>query len=76
MPTPRTFLPISRHEEMSGRVEDLIAPEGMWEKDVIERCFAAEEACIILGMPLSKFGCVDKLIWHYIINGVYKVKSG
>ncbi|KAM2075386.1 hypothetical protein ACFX1T_038282 [Malus domestica] len=26
LPTPRTFLPISRHDEMPGRVEDPIAP--------------------------------------------------
>lgn len=39
-------------------------------------CFDEQEAKIILGMPLSQFGCPDWLIWHYTRNGAYSMKSG
>lgn len=42
----------------------------------MERCFNPEEARIILCMPLSHFGCSDRLNWHYTQDGIYSVKSG
>lgn len=43
---------------------------------MIETCFNEQEARHILDMPLSQFGCPNRLIWHYTRNGVYSVKSG
>lgn len=43
---------------------------------MLEHCFNEEETHIILSMPISKFGCPNRLIWHYTHNGNYFVKSG
>lgn len=47
----------------------------MEKNDFIDRCFNIEEARIIKSIPLSKFGCIDQLFWHYTKSGVYTVKS-
>lgn len=51
LPIPRTFWPISRHTEMSLMVADMVSIGGTWKREVIERCFNAHEAHIILSMP-------------------------
>ncbi|KAM1398237.1 hypothetical protein ACFX2I_015708 [Malus domestica] len=76
LPIPRTFRPTSRHEEMPIFVADLVDMEGMWKREVIELCFSEDEAKTILSMPISRFGCPDRVVWHYTRNGVYSVKSG
>lgn len=77
LPIPRIFKPISSHESMPELVVDLIdGGIGQWRSDVVPNCFGNEEARCILSMPLSKFGCDDKLIWHHTKSGVYTVKSG
>lgn len=77
LPIPRTFKPISSHERMLERVVDLIdASTGQWRSGLITKCFEGMEAHTILSIPVSKFGCAYKLIWHYTTSGVYSVKSG
>lgn len=76
LPVPWTFKTLSRHEDLPERVADLIDSHiGAWNSEIIGRCFESGEARIILGIPLSKFGCPDKLVWHHIRNGMYFVKS-
>ncbi|KAM1255800.1 hypothetical protein ACFX2G_030595 [Malus domestica] len=56
---------------------DLIDPaSNSWKANIIRVGFNREEAYTILSIPLSYFGCVDKLVWHYSTNGIYFVKSG
>lgn len=76
MPTSLTFLPISKSVDMPQMVKEFVAPGGKWRKNVIEQCFNNEEALIILSMSLSKFGCHDRIIWHYTHNKMYSVKFG
>lgn len=57
-------------------VADIVVLWGKWKRDIIESCFNDEEARIILCMPLSQFGCPDRIIWHYTRNWVYSIKSG
>jgi len=61
---------------MPQMVRELVGIGGLWKKDIIDRYFNEEGACVILSMPLSKFGCSDRHIWHYTPNGLYSVKSG
>lgn len=70
MPTPRTFLPLSRSVDMPQMVGELVGTGGLRKKDIIERCFNEEDAHVILCVPLSKFGCLDRIIWHYTRNGL------
>lgn len=49
---------------------------GQWCSDIVTTCFSSEEARCMLSMPLSKFGCGNKLIWHHTKGGVYSVKTG
>lgn len=70
-------MPLPQHEEMREKVMYLIdSHNGEWYSDIIGRCFVSDEARIILGMPLTKFGCPDKLVWHLTKNGMHSVKSG
>lgn len=57
-------------------VTELITLDGYWKKDVVERCFNNEEAQVILRLPISRFWCLNRLIWHYTRNGMYSIKSG
>lgn len=76
LPIHRTFLPISRSPEMPHLVRDLVAMDGTWKMDVVQHCFNSKEACVILSLPLSRFGWPDLICWHYTRNGIYSVKSG
>ncbi|KAM1941349.1 hypothetical protein ACFX13_028934 [Malus domestica] len=76
LPTPHTFLPISQSGDMSLMVGDLVGVGRLWNKYIIERCFNEEEAGINLSMPISKFGCLDQIIWHYTWKMMYSIKFG
>ncbi|CAN6576692.1 unnamed protein product [Malus baccata var. baccata] len=47
-----------------------------WKEEVISAGFNRDEARKILSIPLSKSGCLDRLVWHYTVNGDYSVKTG
>lgn len=57
-------------------VIELITLDGHWKRDVVERCFNNEEAQVILRLPISRFRCPNRLIWHYTRNRMYSIKSG
>ncbi|KAM2863473.1 hypothetical protein FF1_022242 [Malus domestica] len=58
-------------------VWDLIDPvSNSWKANSIIAGFHREDADTILSIPLSLFGCEDRLMWHHSVNGVYSVKSG
>lgn len=57
-------------------VADLVDLGGNWKHEVIELCFNEDDACTILSIPPSRFGCPDGMMWHYTRNGVYSVKFG
>lgn len=40
------------------------------------RCFNGEEAQTILSLPTSRWGCEDKMFWHFTAHGGYFVRSG
>ncbi|CAN6573468.1 unnamed protein product [Malus baccata var. baccata] len=77
LPTPSTFLakPLDNLEEI--KVRDLIDPiSKSWKEGVVTEGFNRDEARTILSIPLSKSGCLDRLVWHYTVNGDYSVKTG
>ncbi|KAM2615219.1 hypothetical protein TB2_029752 [Malus domestica] len=56
---------------------DLIDPaSNSWKANSIFAGFHREDAVTILSIPLSHFGCEDRLMWHHSVNGIYSVKSG
>ncbi|CAL9001924.1 unnamed protein product [Prunus brigantina] len=48
----------------------------MWNRDLILRCFNSAEAHTILSLPLSRWGCDDRLVWHFTTHGGYSVRTG
>ncbi|KAI9192846.1 hypothetical protein LWI28_028435 [Acer negundo] len=42
----------------------------------LNQLFVGMDIEVILSIPISIRGDVDKLVWHYDIKGFYKVKSG
>ncbi|KAH0972309.1 hypothetical protein GBA52_024465 [Prunus armeniaca] len=47
-----------------------------WNAVKVKVMFDKREASMILGMPISKMGCPDRLIWHFSKKGLYAAKSG
>ncbi|CAB4306970.1 unnamed protein product [Prunus armeniaca] len=47
----------------------------MWNRDLILRCFNSAEAQTILSLPLSRWGCDDRLVWHFTTHGGYSVRT-
>ncbi|KAK6163315.1 hypothetical protein DH2020_000179 [Rehmannia glutinosa] len=59
------------------KVKDLMVPySNQWNVDLIRRTFDAEDANLILGIPLPRCDREDQLIWHFTRNGKYSVKTG
>ncbi|XP_021818901.1 uncharacterized protein LOC110760860 [Prunus avium] len=72
VPKPSTFKIYSRHPDMPILVQGLIDNQmKMWNQDLILRCFSCVEAQTILSLPLSRWGCDDKLVWHFTAHGGY-----
>ncbi|KAH7834427.1 hypothetical protein Vadar_015903 [Vaccinium darrowii] len=46
------------------------------KEDLVRETFTSEDANLILGIPISRFGRKDRAVWHFTGNGVYTVKSG
>ncbi|CAB4286331.1 unnamed protein product [Prunus armeniaca] len=46
-----------------------------WREDVIRLCFNPDEAKHILSITISRWGCPNKLIWHFSKHEGYVVKS-
>lgn len=46
-----------------------------WKVDLISVGFNQDDVAPILSIPLSRTGCRDILMWHYIVNGDYSVRS-
>ncbi|CAB4283736.1 unnamed protein product [Prunus armeniaca] len=77
IPTPHTFKTSSRHPDLPLTVADLIDSElKIWRCDLISRLFYPNEARLITSMPISRWGCPDRLMWHFHKQGVYTVRSG
>ncbi|KAM1749205.1 hypothetical protein ACFX12_010105 [Malus domestica] len=58
------------------RVADLIDSDmGAWKSILVRTWFDEEESKIILGLPVSVAGCMDRLIWHYSADDAYTVRT-
>ncbi|KAM1587593.1 hypothetical protein ACFX10_026729 [Malus domestica] len=76
-PKPSTFRVCPSGNLDATMVCDLIDPvSNSWKANSILAGFHREDADTILSIPLSHFGCEDRLMWHHSVNGVYSVKSG
>ncbi|CAL8993020.1 unnamed protein product, partial [Prunus brigantina] len=77
LPQPYTFKTSSRHPDLPVIVADLIDP-GLktWRCELISRLFTPNEARLITSLPISRWGCPDRLMWHFHKQGVYTVRSG
>ncbi|KAL0392399.1 UNVERIFIED_CONTAM: hypothetical protein Sradi_2462700 [Sesamum radiatum] len=78
LPRPRSFKPITpapaSMEYM--RVSDFIDPHSHeWDMTKIRQFLRPIDSDLILGIPLSRTGEQDVLIWHYSRNGVFSVRS-
>lgn len=61
---------------MPRKMDELVDPTmKQWREDVIGLCFNPDEAKHILSMPISRWGCPNKLIWHFSKHERYVVKS-
>ncbi|CAL9024975.1 unnamed protein product, partial [Prunus brigantina] len=61
---------------MPRKMNELVDPTTkQWREDVIGLCFNPDEAKHILSMPFSRWGCPNKLIWHFSKHGRYVLKS-
>ncbi|CAL9015935.1 unnamed protein product [Prunus brigantina] len=77
IPQPHTFKTRSRHPDLPLTVADLIDfVTKVWRCDLISRVFDPTEARLITSMPISQWGCPDRLMWHFHKQGVYTVRSG
>ncbi|KAM2246509.1 hypothetical protein ACFXTI_007319 [Malus domestica] len=57
-------------------VSDLIDPvTKSWKVDWITAGFNRDDVALILRIPLSRTGCLDRLVWHYNVNSEYSVRS-
>ena len=78
VPKPSTYRVVTP-EKQSPRVtlvKDLINKGCFeWDRDLVKRCFNAEDASAILGIPLSSMGRKDRLIWAACKSGKFSVKS-
>ncbi|KAM1939411.1 hypothetical protein ACFX13_027258 [Malus domestica] len=76
-PKPSTFRVRPNDNMDATMVCDLIDPaSNSWKANIIFAGFHREDTDTILSIPLSHFGCEDRLMWHHSVNGVYSVKSG
>lgn len=64
-----------RHEDIH-LVSYLISHDShTWNSKLIHDIFSEEETRLILGTPLSRGNCADRMIWHYEKSGKFIVKS-
>lgn len=42
----------------------------------MRRFFDPVQASMILSMPLSRWGCADRFVWHFTRHGNSSVKTG
>ncbi|KAM0966882.1 hypothetical protein ACFX2C_022579 [Malus domestica] len=58
-------------------VSDLIDPvTKSWKVDLVTAGFNRDDVAPILSIPLSRTSSLDRLVWHYNVNGEYSVRSG
>ena len=63
-------------DEWEWRVVELIDwTTRTWDRQLVEMKFYPEDAEAILGIPLSRRMCIDKLFWLHNREGKYTVKS-
>ena len=78
VPKPSTYRVVTPKKQ-SPRVtlvKDLISRGSFeWDADLVKRCFNAEDASAILGIPLSLTGRKDRLIWAACNSGKFSVKD-
>ncbi|CAN6580631.1 unnamed protein product [Malus baccata var. baccata] len=76
-PKPTTFVVKPRDCLQETMVSELIEPNSRsWKSEVILQGFSSEDTKHILSIPLSKYGCCDRLVWHHTVDGRYSVKTG
>jgi hypothetical protein len=78
LPTPISFSVQSPQRIIGANswVEALIDPEVCyWRVTLIQEVFNAEEAKVIVNIPLSPTLPPDKLIWNGTIDGVFMVRN-
>ena len=78
VPKPSTYRVVTPKKQ-SPRVtlvKDLISRGSFeWDADLVKRCFNAEDASAILGIPLSSMGRKDRPIRAACKSGNFSVKS-
>lgn len=47
-----------------------------WNEGMIRELFSEDDAEVILGIPLTRVGSLDKRVWHYAKSGHYVVNHG
>ena len=47
-----------------------------WDREFISLSFLSMDSGVILSIPLGRSNCLDNLIWHYDLHGLYIVRSG
>ncbi|KAM2718143.1 hypothetical protein EV1_030093 [Malus domestica] len=47
-----------------------------WNEELLGAHFALEDLNQILGIPIRKRGCHDRIVWHFTKYGDYTVKFG
>ncbi|KAM1054524.1 hypothetical protein ACFX2I_001867 [Malus domestica] len=61
----------------STKVADLMADDGtVWNEEVLNAHSDSADVSQILGIPICRWGCSDRFIWHFTHNGDYTVKWG
>ncbi|CAL9012588.1 unnamed protein product, partial [Prunus brigantina] len=67
---------LGQPHSLLGRVLHDKYHSGSWRCDLISRLFPPNEARLITSLPISRWGCPDRLMWHFHKQGVYTVRSG
>ena len=48
---------------------------GCWKEDLVKTLFLAIDAELILNLPICQAWSCDHLIWHFIVDGDFSVRS-
>lgn len=72
----RGFWYVAGWESGNLLVSDLITASGGWNENLVGEVFDEEDRVAILNIPLVVSQAHDIMVWHYIRNGRYSVKSG
>lgn len=64
IPKPSTYRTLSPRIQSFTYVHELLTVTKDWNLPLIRSIFKKDDQDVILGMPISKHRCEDKMIWH------------